>query len=171
MKQKITLTIFLFVISILQAQSYKGSLYLNDGGILNGYVKIIENDVLFKDSKDSKRVVYDYKKIDSLSYLDKKGILRKFEYITLNENEIPILAYVKIDDFLKLYKVIRDKSITIRPILVADEPTKYNNYKVVHRNNDFETKQATATFFLKRENEQYATFFIAFRAKEIKKME
>lgn len=155
-----------FTTSILHGQKYEGDIYFNSGKIIKGYIQIIDDDILYRKTKKDKRVIYDFSKIDSVSFFDKNKILRKFQYIKLNENDNPILAYVKIDDFLRLYKIIRDRTIIKNEKIILTD-SEFNATE--HRGREYELKQATATFFLKRRNEKFATYFISYGTEYNKK--
>ncbi len=163
MKKIILFAIILLFNFILHAQRFKGIIYFNDGTVKKGLLKVINDDVLYKKDKKTKRKIYNYSQVDSISYYH-KGI-RKFEYIKLNEKDPPILAYIKIDDYLKLYKIIRYETEKKRQkktkTSIAKDGSIINEQ---YEGREYEVKKTTATFFLKRKNEKFVTYFTSFRA-------
>ena len=142
MKQKLTLSLFLlFFISIIQAQKDNGTLIFNDGKTLNGLIKIKGNEIIFKTSKKSEKVNYNYEKVSAVTFLDKKNKTHRFEYIKLDDKNKPQLYYVEINDFLKLYSSVS---------------SSFNMSGGLGNN------KSTSTFYIKRENEELATYFVAF---------
>jgi len=94
-----------------------------------------------------------------------KNISRKFEYINLKSTSEPILASLKVDGSLKLYKTVRNKSEYIEPN-DKNQDNDWNDYKYA-----LKVDRPTATFYLQRTTEQFATFFINFNGTKRKKFE
>ncbi|WP_127139645.1 hypothetical protein [Flagellimonas marinaquae] len=141
MKQKVILTLFLLLMTFIQAQKNYGTLIFNDGRKLNGLIKIKGNDIIFKKSEKSERENYNYENISALTFLDKENTTQRFEYIKLDHKNIPKLCYVEINDFLKLYSNVSSSFIM---------------------NGMGGNLRSTSTFHIKRENEEFATYYVAF---------
>ena len=140
----------------MYAQKYEGTVYFNDGTEKKGLIKVINDDVLFKKDKKTRRVIYNSSQVDSVSFFDKA--VRKYEYIKRENNDSLLLAYVKVDDYLKLYKVLRDREITI----TAPQPLATDASETVHIESKYQQRQPTATYYLKRRNEDFVTYLTSF---------
>jgi hypothetical protein len=162
MKKVTILTIVLLFSIKLYAQKYKGTVYFKDGTKTNGFIKVINDDILFKTNKKERRVIYNSSQVDSLFFLDK--VIRKFEYIKIRSNDSPILAYVKINANLKLYKVVRRETTT----KVVFKTRINNQLKSESYPTENLSEQKTAAFFLKRKNEKFASHFASFRTDKYK---
>lgn len=140
MKQNLFLLFILFI-SFIQAQKNNGTMIFNDGKILNGLIKIYGNEIIFKKTEKSERENYNYENISAVTFLDKENTTQRFEYIKLEHKNKPQLCYVEINDFLKLYSSVSSSF-------------NMNGLAGYFR--------STSTFYIKRENEEFATYYVAF---------
>jgi len=142
MKYKLALSVFLFLTVFTYAQKKEGTLIFKDGKTINGLIKTKGSKVLFKQNKQSEIITYTHDKLSGIQFINKKNKIYKFEYITINPKKEPKLYYVEIDEFLKLYSE--------------------GNTIFSMQGGGLGSSRKTSTFYLKKENEDVATFYTAF---------
>ncbi len=130
--------LILFVSTSCFSQKDKGSIVLIDGSVISGLVKINSNTIKFKDSKNSKSVEYDFKTAKSATFYDQKNKEYKYEFITIENKENPVLFKLEIDGYLKLY---------------SESLSSYGGMSGF---------RSSSTFYIKKENEPISQYYVAF---------
>ena len=135
---------------LLNAQKDKGTIKLLNGKSISGLVKIKGNKISFKKNKSSKKVNYNYENVAMVTYLDKDNNEHKYEYIKLTYKKKPQLMLIQIDGFLKLYT---ESNFTF------SGGAGTGGFGTAAGAGSF---SGGSTYYIKRENEKFATYYVAF---------
>lgn len=141
MKKAILLFIFLIFFTTLSAQIKpleKVSILFRDGTVLNGYGKfraMLPNKIVYKETKNSRREVYDYRTVKRLIIYSDMGE-QFYEYKmprSLSSTNVIIRLYEVVQwGKINLYQYL-EKSVSSTPIYPFDagySETKYDEYFV-----------------------------------------
>lgn len=144
MKKILALIIVVVFSSNSIAQKNKGSITLNDGTVLNGFVKTTKNNIVFKKTLESKAVKYDFKKAKSAEITNMKNVTTIFEFVPVEYKKTPLLLRVEIDGFLRMY---------------SESTTIFNN---VSNGGSVGSFRDTSTYHIKRKNDEFGQYYVAF---------
>ncbi|EAR00128.1 hypothetical protein [Maribacter sp. HTCC2170] len=141
MKPTITVFLLFLGLSLLQAQKNSGKICFKDGRCLSGLIQIKGNKVLFRTSKSDPKKVFNFEKVHSFNYSNRKRASFSFEYVPIKKQGKPQILQVIVSGTVKLYK---------------------QNNASFSMNDGIGNYKDTSTYYLKKGNEQTATLYVAF---------
>ena len=132
--------IWLLILSTLgYSQKDLGKVILIDGTVKNGYVKITDNEIKFKENLNDKAVFYDFNQASSIVIINSDKGEVKFEYVYFDFRKTPILLKVEIEGFLTLY---------------SDSKSYFTGSVTGFR--------SSSTYYLKKQNDKLGQWFLCY---------